>query len=107
MYNHDGLTLPPIPHGAILEEAKRQVAIASLASIEWRGKGKDDDLNLPLVSPATSDNSNIVKCLMPLSSDDGIVDMPRHNSTMTAMTFTAATTAEFVSTGGEGTSLSS
>ncbi len=103
--NHEGLTLHPIPHGAILEEAKRQAAIAAMASIEWRGNGEDDNLNLALVSPAAAANSNVVERLITSSLDDGGIDVARHNSTTTAVTSTAAMTAEFVSMGGEGTSL--
>jgi hypothetical protein len=69
------------------------------------GRG-DDNLDLALVPPPAAPNSNVVEHLTTLSSNDGIVDVHLSDLTTTAATATATTTAEFVSTGGEGTSLS-
>ena len=78
---------------------------AGSMTIEWRGNGKDGNLDLALVPPAAAPNSDVVERLMTLSLDDGIVDVHLSDLIMMAATATATTTAKFVSTKGEGTSL--
>ena len=76
-------------------------------TFEWRRNKKDDNLDLALVPPAAAPNSDVLERLMTLSSDDGVFDVHLNDLITTAATATATTTADFVSTEGEGTWLSS